>query len=120
MESVHDDCLAQFSSKYVLKEERRQAVLGLLEQEYVVAVLNTTGFGKILIYQLFVAVKLKQREKNVVLVASPLRILSMIKLKHMVLIKENRAQVLLTLLLQGKQTLLDLSSVCETVKPRSL
>ena len=58
MESVHDDCLAQFSSKYVLKEERRQAVLGLLEQEYVVAVLNTTGFGKILIYQLFAAVKL--------------------------------------------------------------
>ena len=119
MESVLDDCLAQFSSKYVLKEERRQAVLGLLEQEDVVTVL-TTGFGKILIYQLFAAVKLKQREKNVVLVASPLRILSMIKLKHMVLIKENRAQVLLTLLLQGKQTLLDLSSVCETVKPRSL
>ena len=104
MESVLDDCLAQFSSKCVLKEERRQAVLGLLEQEDVVAVL-TTGFGKILIYQLFAAVKLKQREKNVVLVASPLRILSMIKLKHMVLIKENRALVLLTLLLQGKQTL---------------
>ena len=119
MESVLDDCLAQFSSKYLLKEERRQAVLGLLEQEDLVAVL-TTGFGKILIYQLFAAVKLKQREKNVVLVASPLRILSMIKLKHMVLIKENGAQVLLTLLLQGKQTLLDLSSVCETVKPRSL
>ena len=50
MENVLDDFLAQFSSKYVLKEERRQAVLGLLEQEYVVAVL-TTGFGKILIYQ---------------------------------------------------------------------
>ena len=66
------------------------------------------------------APELKQREKNVVLVASPLRILSMIKLKHMVLIKENRAQVLLTLLLQGKQTLLDLPSACETVKPRSL
>ena len=33
MESVLDDCLAQFSSKYVLKEERRQAVLGLLGQE---------------------------------------------------------------------------------------
>ena len=28
MESVLDDCLAQFSSKYVLKEEQRQAVLG--------------------------------------------------------------------------------------------
>ena len=65
MESVLDDCLAQFSSKYVLKEERRQAVLGLLGQEDVVAVL-TAGFGKILIYQLFAAVKLKQREKNVV------------------------------------------------------
>ena len=50
MESVLDDCLAQFSSKYVLKEEQCQAVLGLLEQEDVVAVL-TTGFGKILIYQ---------------------------------------------------------------------
>ena len=47
----------------------------------VVAVL-TTSFGKILIYQLFAAVKLKQREKNVVLVASPLRMLSMIKLKQ--------------------------------------
>ena len=65
MESVLDDCLAQFSSKYVLKEERRQAVLGLLGQEDVVAVL-TAGFGKILIYQLFAAVKLKQREKRVV------------------------------------------------------
>ena len=65
MESVLDDCLAQFSSKYVLKEERRQAVLGLLGQEDVVAVL-TAGFGKILIYQLFAAVKLKQREKSVV------------------------------------------------------
>ena len=47
----------------------------------VVAVL-TTSFGKILIYQLFAAVKLKQREKNVVLVASPLRMLSMIQLKQ--------------------------------------
>ena len=27
----YDDCLAQFSSKYMLKEEQRQAVLGLLE-----------------------------------------------------------------------------------------
>ena len=65
MESVLDDCLAQFSSKYVLKEERCQAVLGLLGQEDVVAVL-TAGFGKILIYQLFAAVKLKQRKKSVV------------------------------------------------------
>ena len=48
MESVLDDCLAQFSSKYVLKEERCQAVLGLLEQKDLVAVF-TTGFGKILI-----------------------------------------------------------------------
>ena len=46
-----------------------------------VAVLSTS-FGKFLIYQLFTAVKLKQREKNVVLVASPLRMLSMIKLKQ--------------------------------------
>ena len=42
------------------------------------------------------------------------------QVEAMVLIKETRAQVLLTLLLQGKQTLLDLSSVYETVKPRSL
>ena len=48
MESVLDDCLAQFSSKYVLKEEQRQAVLGLLEQENVMAVLPM-GFGKSLI-----------------------------------------------------------------------
>ena len=30
MESVLHDCLAQFSSKYVLKEEQREAVLSLL------------------------------------------------------------------------------------------
>ena len=40
MESVLDDCLAQFLSKYMLKEEQRQAVLGLLEQKEVVAVLS--------------------------------------------------------------------------------
>ena len=54
MENVLDDCLAQFSSKYVLKVERCQAVLGLLEQEDVVVVLPT-GFGKILIFQLLLA-----------------------------------------------------------------
>ena len=48
MENVLDDCLAQFSSKYVLKEEQRQAVLVL-----------PTGSGKSLIQQLFAAVKLK-------------------------------------------------------------
>ena len=64
MESMLDDCLAQFSSKYVLKEEQRQAVLGLQEQKDVVAVLPT-GFGKSLIQQLFATVKLKRREKNV-------------------------------------------------------
>ena len=48
MESVLDDCLAQFSSKYVLKEEQRQTVLGLLEQKNVMAVLPM-GFGKSLI-----------------------------------------------------------------------
>ena len=45
MESMLDDCLAQFLSKYVLKEEQRQAVLGLQGQKDVVAVLST-GFGK--------------------------------------------------------------------------
>ena len=64
MESMLDDCLAQFSSKYLLKEEQRQAVLGLQEQKDVVAVLPT-GFGKSLIQQLFATVKLKRREKNV-------------------------------------------------------
>ena len=48
MESVLNDCLAQFSSKYVLKEEQRQAVLGLLEQKNIMAVIPT-GFGKSLI-----------------------------------------------------------------------
>ena len=48
MESVLDDCLAQFSRKYVLKEEQRQAVLGLPEQKNVMAVLPM-GFGKSLI-----------------------------------------------------------------------
>ena len=42
MESVFDDCLAQFSSKCVLKEEQRQAVLSLLLQKDVLAVLPTS------------------------------------------------------------------------------
>ena len=33
MESVLDDCMAQFSNKYVIKEERGQTVLGLMEQK---------------------------------------------------------------------------------------
>ena len=44
----YDDCLAQFSSKYVLKGEQRQAALGFLEQKDVVAVFPT-GFAKSLI-----------------------------------------------------------------------
>ena len=75
MESVLNDCLAQFSSKYVLNEEQRQAVLGLLEQEDIVAVLPS-GFGKSLIEQLFVAGKLKRtlkRKEQGIIVASPLR-----------------------------------------------
>ena len=48
MESVLHDCLAQFSNKYVLKEEQRQAVLSLPEQKDVVVVL-LTGFGKTLV-----------------------------------------------------------------------
>ena len=82
MESALDDCLAQFSSKYVLKKEQRQAVLGDWSKSRTGCGRSTTSFGKMLIYQLFAAVKLKQREKNVVLVASPLRMLSMIKLKQ--------------------------------------
>ena len=46
MGNMLDDCLAQFSSKYVLKEEQRKAVLGLLVQKDVVAVVPT-GFGKV-------------------------------------------------------------------------
>ena len=42
------DCLAQFSSKYVLKEEQSQAVLRLQEQKVFVVVLPT-GFGNSLI-----------------------------------------------------------------------
>ena len=65
MESVLDDCLAQFSSKYVLKKRAAPSCLGFTGANagLVVAVL-TTCFGKILIYQLFAAVKLKQREKE--------------------------------------------------------
>ena len=48
MESTLDDCLAQFSSKYVLKEEQRKVVLGLLDQKNVMAILPM-GFGKSLI-----------------------------------------------------------------------
>ena len=44
----HKDCLAQFSSKYVLKEDQRLADLGLLEQKDIVSVLPK-GFAKSLI-----------------------------------------------------------------------
>ena len=117
------------------------------------------GFGKsFYIYQLLATVKLKQREKNVVLVASPLWSIikydqveamskadvstialpctepwgdvdTLLKPKAIIVVltflkagfnTENSAKVLLTLLLQGEQTLLDWSCVCETVKPRSV
>ena len=71
MENVLDDCLAQFSSKNSLKEGQHQAVLGLL------------GRGKRMLWRSFPRgfwekfnlpvvrlVKHKQKEKNVVLVAS--------------------------------------------------
>ena len=82
MESVLDDCLAQFSSKCVLKEEQCQAVLGLLERKDVVAPVRPRVLGKANLRHLsafvrgFAAEKLKQREKNVVLVASLLRSIS--------------------------------------------
>ena len=46
MESVLDECLARFSSKNVLKEEQHQAVLGLLGQKDVVALLPPRVLGK--------------------------------------------------------------------------
>ena len=82
MESVLDDYLAQFSSKYVLKKSSASCFGFTGAKAGLVVAVLTTSFGKILIYQLFAAVKLKQREKNVVLVASPLRMLSLIKLKQ--------------------------------------
>ena len=36
MESMPDNYLVQFSSKYVVKEEQHQAVLGLREQKEIV------------------------------------------------------------------------------------
>ena len=66
------------------------------------------------------APELKQREKNVVLVASPLRILSMIKLKQVNKRKSSPGASNLITARQTNPDLLDLSSVCETVKPRSL
>ena len=82
MESVLDDYLAQFSSKYVLKKSSAKLFWLYWSKSRTGCGRSTTSFGKILIYQLFAAVKLKQREKNVVLVASPLRMLSLIKLKQ--------------------------------------
>ena len=57
-----------------MRAQRRASpgCLGLQGQKDVVAVLPT-GFERSLIYQLLAAVKLRQREKNVKLVASPLR-----------------------------------------------
>ena len=55
METVLDDCLAQFqANKSVLKEEQRQAVLGLLAKGCRGG--SSYGFG---------IVKLERREKNV-------------------------------------------------------
>ena len=48
---------------YVLKEEQCHAVLGLLEQKDVVAVLPT-GFGKTLIFLLFAAVNSNEEKRT--------------------------------------------------------
>ena len=69
MESVLDDRLAQFSSKNVLKEEQHQAVLGLLGQKDVLALLPARVLGKVN-SPVVRAVKHKQKEKILVLVAS--------------------------------------------------
>ena len=62
MESVLDDCLAQFSSKCVLKEEQCQAVLGLLERKDVVAPVLPRVLGKANLRHLFA--DLPQRSSN--------------------------------------------------------
>ena len=119
MESALDDCLAQISSKYVLKKERCQAVLGLLGQEDLVAVFFHgiwENFNLTVVRGSETQTKRKERSISCIAIADIIND----QVEAMVLIKENRAQVLLTLLLQGKQTLLDLPSACETVKPRSL
>ena len=60
---VFDDCLAQFSSKYVLQEEQHQVVFGLLGQN------SSHGFGERFNLPV-VRGSETQTEKNVVLVAS--------------------------------------------------
>ena len=104
----------------MLKKEQRQAVLGLLEQkpDWLLPFYHDFwgNFNLPLVRGSETQTKRKERSISCIAIADIIND----QVEAMVLIKENRAQVLLTLLLQGKQTLLDLPSVCETVKPRSL
>ena len=68
----------------VLKEEQIWAIYSLLEAKDVAACLPT-GFGKIIIYQLFSSAKRQQTQKDVivVLVASPLRSITKDQIEEM-------------------------------------
>ena len=71
MESVLDDCLAQFSSKNALKEEQHHAVLGLLGRvKRMLWRFFPHGFSEKFNLPVVRTVKHKQKENNVVLVAS--------------------------------------------------
>ena len=71
MESVLDDCLAQFSSKNALKEEQYQAVLGLLGRDKrMLWRFFPRGFWEKFNLPVVRLVKHKQKEKSVVLIAS--------------------------------------------------
>ena len=54
-----------------LKEEQKEAVLDLLNGKDVMAILPT-GFGKSVIFQLFILMKIEEDEASSVIIVSPL------------------------------------------------
>ena len=73
MGTVLHDCLAHFSSKYVLKEEQRQAVLRLLEKKKMLWRFYPRVLGKVKFTNCSRQSNSNKEQKNVVRVASPLR-----------------------------------------------
>ena len=72
MSSLLESCLEQFQHVSLLKDEQKEVDVHLLRSEDVLKIL-LTGFGKILIYQLYAPAKHMQIGANVVaLIVLPL------------------------------------------------
>ena len=69
---VISDAVSQLSKPLLLKTEQELAVKSLLEERDVLAVLPT-GFGKSLVFQVFVKVKSIEPSSGLILVVCPLK-----------------------------------------------